>query len=134
MTVYVFYIIFQNIHDGDVSLENSFSNVTVVQFDFKTSHCYYACGFLFENSIHRQFVEWFVIYLHTKFLKCYCSVALIICSTKLVAKESFVTAATWFYALWRLYLENFYTFPRSLTIYRFRALRPVLLLPYSFTF
>jgi len=82
-----------------------------------------------------QFVNRFVIYLHTKFFKRYCSVALIICSTKLVAKESFVTAATWFYALWRHYLEKLYTFlRRSLTIYRFRTLRPVLLISYSFTF
>ena len=81
-----------------------------------------------------QFVNRFVIYLHTKFLKRYRSVALIICSNKLVAKEFFVTAATWFYALWRHYLEQLYTFPRPLTIHRFRTLRPVLLLSYSFTF
>jgi len=90
--------------------------------------------FYLKTVFHAQFVDRFVIYLHTKFFKRYCSVALITCSIKLVAKESFVTAATWFYALWRHYLERFYTFLRSLTIYRFRTLRPLLLLPYSFTF
>jgi hypothetical protein len=105
-----------------LSLTSKFLTVTMrVVFDLKT-------------VFHAQFVDRFVICLHTKFLKFYCSVALFICSSKLVAKESFVTAATWFYALWRHYLGKLYTFPRSLTTYRFRTLRQVLLLPYSFTF
>jgi hypothetical protein len=104
------------------SLTSKFLTVTMcVVFDLKT-------------VFHAQFVDRFVIYLHTKFLKRYYSVALIICYTKLVAKESFVTTATWFYALWRHYFEKFYIFLRSLTVYRFRILRPLLLLPYSFTF
>ena len=90
--------------------------------------------FYLKAVFHAQFVERFVINLHTKFLKRYYSVALLIYSTKLVAKESFVMAATWSYALWGHYLEKFCTFLRSLTIYRFRTLRPVLLLLYSFTF
>jgi len=59
-----------------------------------------------KTVFHLEFVDRLVICLHTKFLKRYCNVALIICSTKLVAKKYFVTAATWFYALWRHYLEN----------------------------
>ena len=131
----IFYITFQHIqHDGTVSFKNAFTNATVSSLTSKTLTVTMLVNFDLTAIFNAQFVNRLVIYLRTRFLKRYCSVALIICSTKLVPKKSYATTATWFYALLIHYLEKLYTLRRSLTIYRFRTLRPVLLLSYSFTF